>query len=372
MGIPLVDLKAQYLSIKDEIDSAIASVISGSIFILGKEAELFEKEFAAYCGVKFCVAVGNGTDALYLALRALGIGKGDEVITSPSTFIATSEAITLTGARPVFVDIDPQTYNIDANKIEKAITNKTKAILPVHLYGLPAEMDGIQEIAKRYKLLVIEDAAQAHGAEYKAKKAGVLGDAGCFSFYPGKNLGACGDAGALVTNSEEMAKKARMLRNHGRADKYNHEFEGINSRMDSLQAAILRKKLIHLEAWVENRRKNAYIYNKLLSGSNGEITTPFEPKGLKHAYHLYVVRVKQRDALLKRLNEEEISAGVHYPVPLHLLQAYKYLGYKSGDFPVSEQASQEIISLPLYPELTEIQIETVVNCIKKSFAQVKI
>jgi len=372
MGIPLVDLKAQYLSIKDEIDSAIANVINGSSFILGKEVELFEKEFAAYCGVRFCVAVGNGTDALYLALRSLGVSKGNEVITTPLTFIATAEAITLTGATPVFVDIESRTYNIDVGRIEKAITDKTKAILPVHLYGLPADMEEIEKIAKKHNIFVIEDAAQAHGAEYRGKMAGTLGDCGAFSFYPGKNLGAYGDAGALVTDREDIAKKACMLRNHGRMDKYNHEFEGINSRMDTLQAAILRKKLKYLGEWVEKRRKNAEIYDKLLSGIKGEFMIPFEPEGIKHAYHLYVVRVKQRDTLLEKLNGEGISAGIHYPVPLHLLQAYKYLGKKKGDFPLSEKAAEEIISLPIYSEMTQAQIETVVGCIKNSLARVSV
>ncbi len=364
--IPLVDLKAQYDSIKEEIDSAIQNVLNTTSFIMGEELEKFEEEFSRYCNVKYAIGVSNGSDALILALRACGISKDDEIITVPHTFIATTEAITIVGGKIVFVDIDPKTYTIDVAKIEEKINEKTKAIIPVHLYGQPADMDTIMELAKRYNLKVIEDAAQAHGAEYKGKKAGSIGDVGCFSFYPGKNLGAYGDAGMVVTNNEEMAEKIKLLRNHGRINKkYEHEIEGYSSRLDNLQAAILRVKLKYLDKWNDRRRKNAQRYNQLLRDVNG-IVAPYEANYAKHVYHLYVIRVEKesRDKLREELNSKGIATSIHYPIPLHLQLAYSYLGCKEGDFPVTEKASKEILSLPMFAELSDMQIEEIVELIK--------
>ncbi len=363
MIIPLVDLKDQYDSIKEEIDEAIQSVLNTTSFIMGEELEKFEEEFSRYCNVKYAIGVANGSDALILALKACDIGEGDEVITVPHTFIATTEAITIVGGKIVFVDIDPKTYTIDVTKIEEKINEKTKAIIPVHLYGQPADMNPIMGLAKRYNLKVIEDAAQAHGAEYKGKKAGSIGDVGCFSFYPGKNLGAYGDAGMVVTNNEEMAEKIKLLRNHGRiTKKYEHKIEGYSSRLDNLQAAILRVKLRHLNEWNESRRNNAKKYNELLRNVD-KIIIPYEADYAKHVYHLYVIRVneKQRDLLIETLKRNDIAAGIHYPIPLHLQPAYIYLNYKVGDFPFTEKVSKEIISLPIYPELTISQIETIIK-----------
>ena len=363
--IPFVDLKAQYDSIKDEIDNAIQNVLNTTSFIMGEELKKFEVEFARFCDAKYAIGVANGSDALILALRACGIGKGDEVITVPHTFISTTEAISNVGGKVVFVDIDPKTYTIDVTKIEEKINKKTKAIIPVHLYGQPADMDTIMRFAKEYNLKVIEDAAQAHGAEYKREKVGSIGDVGCFSFYPGKNLGAYGDAGMVVTNNEEIAEGIKLLRNHGRiTKKYEHDIEGYSSRLDNLQAAILRVKLRHLNKWNENRRGNAKKYNELLSNIDG-IITPYEADYAKHVYHLYVIRVEKerRDKLRECLKSKDIAAGIHYPIPLHLQPAYKYLGYKRGDFPVTEKASQEIISLPMFAELTGEQIEEIFKAI---------
>jgi dTDP-4-amino-4,6-dideoxygalactose transaminase len=364
--IPFVDLKAQYDSIKDEINEAIQNVLNNTSFIMGEELKKFEEEFAQFCDVKYAIGVANGSDALILALRACGIGEGDEVITVPHTFIATTEAISNVGGKVVFVDIDPKTYTIDVSKIEEKITEKTKAIIPVHLYGQPADMDPIMKLAKKYNLKVIEDAAQAHGAEYKGEKVGSLGDVGCFSFYPGKNLGAYGDAGMVVTNNEEIAEKVKLLRNHGRiTKKYEHDIEGYSSRLDNLQAAILRVKLKYLNEWNDKRRNNAKRYNELLSNING-IITPYEAEYAKHVYHLYVIRTdKERDKLREELKSKGIATGIHYPVPLHLQPAYSYLGYKEGDFPVTEKVSQEILSLPMFAELNDEQIGKVVKMIKK-------
>jgi len=364
--IPFVDLKSQYDSIKDEIDDAIQSVLNNTSFIMGEELKKFEEEFAWFCNVKYAIGVANGSDALILALRACDIGEGNEVITVPHTFIATTEAISNVGGKVVFVDIDPKTYTIDVSKIEEKITEKTKSIIPVHLYGLPADMDTIMRLAKKYNLRVIEDAAQAHGAEYKGKKVGSIGDVGCFSFYPGKNLGAYGDAGMVTTNSEEIAKKVKLLRNHGRiTKKYEHDIEGYSSRLDNLQATILRVKLRYLNKWNENRRKNAKKYNELLNNIGG-IITPYEAEYAKHVYHLYVIRVvkKGRDKVREELKSKEIATGIHYPIPLHLQPAYSYLGYKRGDFPVTEKASQEILSLPIFAELNDEQIDNIVETIK--------
>ena len=364
MMIPLVDLKVQYDSIKDEIDEAIQNVLNITSFIMGEELKRLEEEFALFCNTKYAIGVANGSDALILALRACGISKGDEIITVPHSFIATTEAITHVGGKIIFVDINPKTYTIDVSKIEEKISNKTRAIIPVHLYGQPADMDPIIELAKKYNLKVIEDAAQAHGAEYKEKKVGSIGDAGCFSFYPGKNLGAYGDAGMVVTNNEGIAEKIKLLRNHGRiTKKYEHEIEGYSSRLDNLQAAILRVKLRHLNNWNEIRRKNAKKYNELLNDIDG-IFTPYEADYAKHVYHLYVIRTENRDKLREELRSKDIATGIHYPIPLHLQPAYRYLGFKYGDFPITEKASQEILSLPMFAELTDEQIEEIVELIK--------
>lgn len=362
--IPFVDLKAQYDSIKEEIDEAIQSVLNSTSFIMGEELMKFEEEFAQFCEVKHAIGVANGSDALILALIACGIGEKDEVITVPHTFIATTEAITHVGGKIVFVDIDPKTYNIDVSKIEEKVTKRTKAIIPVHLYGQPADMEPIMELAKKYNLKIIEDAAQAHGAEYKREKVGSIGDVGCFSFYPGKNLGAYGDAGMVTTDNEEIAKKLKLLRNHGRiTKKYEHDIEGYSSRLDNLQAAILRVKLRYLNKWNENRRKNAKKYNELLNNVGG-IITPYETEYAKHVYHLYVIRTeKGRDELREELKSKGIATGIHYPIPLHLQPAYNYLGYKKGDFPVTEKASQEILSLPMFVELTVEHIKEIVEVI---------
>ncbi len=365
--IPFVDLKAQYDSIKDEMDEAIQRVLNTTSFIMGEELIKFEKEFALFCNAKYAIGVANGSDALILALRACGIGEDDEVITVPHTFIATTEAITHVGGKVVFVDIDPKTYIIDVSKIEEKINEKTKAIIPVHLYGQPADMDPIIELAKKYNLKAIEDAAQAHGAEYKGKKVGSIGDVACFSFYPGKNLGAYGDAGMITTNSEEIAKKVKLLRNHGRiTKKYEHEIEGYSSRLDNLQAAILRVKLKYLNNWNDSRRNNAKKYNELLNNTAG-IITPYEADYAKHVYHLYVIRTEERDKLREELKSKGIATGIHYPIPLHLQPAYNYLGHKKGNFPITEKASQEILSLPMFAELTEEQIEEIVEIIKNYY-----
>jgi dTDP-4-amino-4,6-dideoxygalactose transaminase len=307
--------------------------------------------------VKFCVGVGNGTDALYIALRALGISEGDEVITVANSFIATSEAITMAGAKVVFVDMNPSTFNIDVTKIEEKITPNTKAIMPVHLYGQPADMDPILDIARKHNLKIVEDAAQAHGASYKGRKIGSMGDVACFSFYPGKNLGAYGDGGAIVTNDEDLSNKARMIANHGRTEKYNHDLEGVNSRLDGIQAAVLGVKLKHLEDWSENRRRNAYLYNEYLKDI--DLKTPGELGDVKAVYHLYVVRIKPdlRQKFQNFLKENQIFTGIHYPIALPYLNAYSYLSHSENDFPEALQASQEIVSLPMFPELTEEQIK---------------
>jgi dTDP-4-amino-4,6-dideoxygalactose transaminase len=355
--IPLVDLKAQYENIKGEIDDAIAAVISEAAFIGGPHVKAFESAFATFCGAKHCVGVGNGTDAIFLVLKAMGIGNGDEVITAANSFIATSEAITMTGARVVFVDVRPDTCNIDPDRIEEKITERTKAILPVHLYGQPADMDPIARLARKHGLRVIEDAAQAHGARYKGRTVGTLGDAACFSFYPGKNLGAYGDAGAVVTDDEGLSDRVRMLANHGRVDKYDHQFEGVNSRLDGLQAAILRVKLAHLPRWTEQRRCNARLYGTYLDGFAG-IVPPAETSVSDAVYHLYVARVRKeiRKPLQESLKADGIQTGVHYPVILPRLKAYAHLRHGENDFPEATRACGEILSLPMFPELREDQI----------------
>jgi dTDP-4-amino-4,6-dideoxygalactose transaminase len=367
VNIPLVDLQAQYATIKNEIDAVVSEVISQSAFIGGPYVQSFESAFAEYCGVRHCIGVGNGTDAIFIAIKALGVGDGDEVITVANSFIATSEAITQTGARVVFVDIDPKTYNIDTNKIAEKITSRTKAIIPVHLYGQPADMDPILSLAKKHNLKIVEDCAQAHGAVYKGRTIGSIGDIACFSFYPGKNLGAYGDAGAIVTNNDELAQKARMFANHGRIEKYDHEIEGVNSRLDGLQAAVLGVKLKHLEKWSESRRKNAYFYNEYLKGM--DLVTPTEIDNIKAVYHLYVVRVKRelRQGLQEHLKSKGVSTGIHYPIALPNLKAYSYLNHNRNEFPEATKASQEIVSLPIYPELTEEQIRYIADGIKKNY-----
>ncbi len=365
MNIQLVDLKAQYETIKQDIDAVIKDVISETAFIGGQYVKRFEDAFAGFCGVRHCIGVGNGTDALFIALKTLGIGAGDEVITVANSFIATSEAITLTGARVVFVDINPTTYNIDAHRIEEKITARTKAIVPVHLYGQPADMDPILRLARKHGLKIVEDCAQAHGARYKGRTIGSLGDMACFSFYPGKNLGGYGDAGAIVTGDDALAKKARMFANHGRVDKYDHEIEGVNSRLDGMQAAILGVKLKHLDEWSESRRRNAYLYNEYLKDTG--LVTPTEIADVRAVYHLYVVRTKkdQRQALQEHLKAKGIATGIHYPIALPNLKAYAYLKHAGSDFPEATKASEEILSLPMYAELSEHQIQTIAEGIKQ-------
>jgi len=363
MNVPFVDLKRQYDSIKDEVNTKINEVLQNTHFILGENSDAFEKEFANYCGVKYGVGVASGSDALTLNLKALGVNKGDEVITVPNTFIATVDAISRNGAKPVFVDIDPETYNIDVAEIEEKITDKTKAIIPVHLYGQPADMDEIIKIAKKYDLKIIEDACQAHGAEYKGKKVGSLSDVGCFSFYPAKNLGAYGDGGMVVTNNEQIAERIKMLRNYGQSKKYYHDFIGYNSRLDEIQAAVLRVKLRYLDEWNDKRREHAKLYNDLLENVSG-IETPTEKEFVKHVYHLYVIRCKNRNELQNYLSSKGVSTGIHYPIPVHLQKAYKHLEYKEGDFPITEKYAKEILSLPMFPELTDEEIEVVVGLIR--------
>jgi dTDP-4-amino-4,6-dideoxygalactose transaminase len=370
--IPILDLKAQYNAIRQPMDEAIKNVLESGNFILGENVKKLEAEIANYCGTKYAVGVASGTDALILALDALGIGKDDVVITTPSTFIATGEAIYRVGAQALFVDIDPQNYNLDPEKLKNYLKNlnlkerqKIKAIIPVHLYGQACDMEPILKIAQEYNLLVIEDMAQAIGAEYQGKKVGSFGDMGCLSFFPSKNLGAYGDAGMLVTNREEIAEKIKILRVHGCKEKYYSLMNGYNSRLDELQAAILRVKLKYLDQWNKMRRQNAAYYNELFKQYGlKEIITPYESPQTKHVYHLYTIRTQKRDELQKFLKIKGISTGVYYPVPLHLQEVYKNSGYKLGDFPVSEKAAQETLSLPMYPELTEEDQQRIVKQIR--------
>jgi dTDP-4-amino-4,6-dideoxygalactose transaminase len=368
--LPLVDLKAQYLVIKAEIDAAIQRVLESTAFINGPDVSAFEAEFAQFCGVNYAIGVASGTAALQLALAAFEIGPGDEVITVAHTFCATAEAIAHVGARPVFVDIDPQTYTIDPKAIEKAITPKTRAIIPVHLYGMPADMDAINAIAQAYGLVVIEDAAQAHGAQYRGRIVGGLGHAACFSFYPGKNLGAYGDAGAVTTNDPEIAQRLFALRDHGRmrqangkAAKYEHTIIGFGERLDTLQAAILRVKLRHLPKWTMRRQHLAHVYRQLLAHLPS-ISLPYTPDDRKSVYHLFVIRALQRDTLRSLLLDQGIETGIHYPIPLHLQKAFAYLGYKVGDLPYTERAAAEILSLPLFPEMSEADCMRVAQAIE--------
>lgn len=362
MNLPLVDLKRRYLSLKKEIDSGISRVIDNTSFIKGEDVTLFEKEFASYCNKSYGIGCANGTVALHLALLALGIGKGDEVITVPNTFIATSESISYVGGKVKFVDIDEKAMLMDLNKLENAITPKTKAIIPVHLYGQMVVMNRLMEIAEKHNLKVIEDCAQCHGAEQHGRKA-PYNDIGTFSMFPAKIMGALGDAGIIVTDTKEYAEKMKMLTDHGRLDKYNSAFEGYNYRLDTMQAAILRPQLKKLDEWVTRRRHLVKLYNELL---NGIVETPFEMPGNKHAYYMYVIKTKKRDELMKKLKDFGISTGVHYPIPLHLQPAYAYLKLKAGSFPVAEKCAKEILSLPLFPEMTDSEAEYVAECVKKS------
>jgi len=364
MKIPLVDLKAQYRSIKKEIDASIETVIKTSCFINGKDNELFEKKFAKYCDVKYAIGVASGSVALDLALEALEVLPGDEIICPSHTFTATAEAIIHRKAKPVFVDISEETYNIDVKLIEQKINKKTKGIIVVHLYGNPADMDLINEIATKHKLWVIEDAAQAHGAKYMNKRVGSLGDIACFSFFPAKNLGCYGDGGAVVTNNSELAEKIKLLKDHGRTEKYIHKEIGYGLRLDNLQAAILRTKLKHLDKWNEKRRKIAERYTKNLSE---KYITPniLREKGVEHVYYVYTLRHSQRDMITEFLKTKEISTGIYYPVPLHLQKAYRYLNYKKGDLPITEKICKEIFSIPIFPELEKRKIERITNTLLK-------
>ena len=364
MNIPFVDLKAQYQSIKDDIDNAIQRVINETAFIKGPYVNGFEEEYARAYGVKHCISVANGTDAIYVALKALGIGKGDEVITVANSWISTSETITQAGARPVFVDIHPDYYTIDTSKIEEKITSRTKAVIPVHLYGQPAEIVKIKGICNSYKLYLIEDCAQAHFAEFKGQKVGTFGIAGTFSFFPGKNLGAYGDAGAIISNDGDFATNARMYANHGALEKHQHEREGINSRLDGIQAAILSVKLPHILHWNQKRLENALYYNQLLSEVKNVITPEIHPD-VKHVFHLYVIRTGERNSLQKHLGDKGISTGIHYPTPLPFLKAYDYLKLTPNEFPIAYKFKDEIISLPMYPELSKEMIQYVVDNIKR-------
>jgi dTDP-4-amino-4,6-dideoxygalactose transaminase len=365
--VPYLDLKAQYQSIKPEIDAAIARVLDSCQFVLGSEVAGFEDEFATYCGTTECIALNSGTSALHLALLAAGVGAGDEVITVPFTFVASVAAIIYAGARPVLVDIDPRSFTMDPAAIEAAITPRTKAILPVHLYGQPADMDPIMEVARRHGLVVIEDAAQAHGAKYKGRAVGSIGDLACFSFYPGKNLGAYGEGGAVTTSNDKYSQTVRMLRDWGQDRKYHHVLRGYNYRMEGFQGAVLRVKLRHLEAWTNARRNVVSSYNKFLGGAGVE--TPSEMPWAHHVYHVYTLRTADRDGMHAFLQEEGIQTGIHYPVPAHLQPAYSDLGYKKGAFPQSEEAANQVLSLPLYPELPSEAVAEVARAVKKAIAQ---
>jgi len=364
MKIDFVDLKAQYGSISHEIDEAIRRVVAASDFILGKDVELFEQEFAEYCGVVHAVGVDSGVSALELALRAYDISDGDEVITVSHTFSATAFAISATGARPVFIDVDAQTYNMNAALIEAAITPRTKAIMPVHLYGQPADIEEIARIAREHNLVLIEDACQAHGAQFKRQRVGSFGDAAAFSFYPGKNLGAYGDGGMIVTNDEGVAEKLRILRNCGQSEKYKHVMLGFNRRLDSLQAAVLRVKLPHLDTWNKARRNAAQLYNDFLKADDS-VVTPGEGEDRTHVYHLYVIQHADREGLMANLRAQGVSAGLHYPTPVHLQPCYEFLNVPRGSLPVTESLASRVISLPMYPELTREQVQFVCDQVKR-------
>ncbi len=361
--VPMVDLKKQFQGIKEEVLNIVAEILESSQYILGQKVSEFERKVANYHSVREAIGVASGTDALHLSIAALGIGEGEEVITTPFTFIATAEAILYTGATPVFVDIEPDTLNIDVSQIEANITKKTKAILPVHLFGHPADMINILDLAKKYRLKIIEDCAQSFGAEVNGKKAGSLGDAGCFSFYPSKNLGGYGDGGMVILNDSGVADTIRELRNHGSKGSYRHKRVGFNSRLDEIQAGILLVKLLHLDKYNIKRRQNAALYNNLLSD---KVRCPVEKQGAYHVFHQYTIISNKRDEIHQRLKENGISSVVYYPVPLHLQEALKFLGYQKGDFPVAEKAAKEVLSLPMYPELEEATIIELAEIIRNT------
>ena len=374
-GVPFLELITPHIELEQELMDAVKGVLRSGVFVGGRVLEQFESEFAEFCGAKYCVGVSSGTDALRFALMAAGIGRGDVVVTVPNTFVATIEAILQVGATPAFVDIDPQTFNMSVDALREYLQEQSgrsvKAIIPVHLYGQMCDMDPIMTLAQQYDLMILEDACQAHGAEYfSAKsgrwlKAGSIGKAAAFSFYPGKNLGACGEAGAVTTNDPELAQRVRMIRDHGQSKKYHHLIEGYNGRLDALQAAILRIKLPHLKQWNEKRRKVAEIYNELLKGA--QVKTPIEPRWSQGIYHLYVVRLERRDEVQKYLAQRDIQTGLHYPVPLHLQEAYLNMGYHEGDFPVTEQLAREILSLPMYPQLERAQQTAVADALQQFY-----
>jgi dTDP-4-amino-4,6-dideoxygalactose transaminase len=365
--IPYLDLKAQIKPLRAEIDAAIARTIDNCSFCLGPDTAQFEKDFAKYCGAEHAIGFNSGTSALHVAMLLLGVGQGDEVITTPFTFVATSWAISYVGAKPVYVDIDDATFNLDPKLIEKAITPRTKAVMPVHLYGQPFDLDPILDICRRHKLPLVEDSAQSHGAKYKGKTIGTFGEISCFSFYPGKNLGACGEGGALVTNNAEFAKRARALREHGSTVRYYHDEVGYNYRMEGIQGAVLGIKLKHLEKWTRERQRVARRYTELLADT--PLQLPHQAPFAESVWHLYVVRHARRDELRKFLDENGVGNAVHYPIPLHLQKCYADLGHKAGDFPVAEKAANQCLSLPVYPELTDEQIQRVVAVIKQFFAK---
>jgi dTDP-4-amino-4,6-dideoxygalactose transaminase len=365
--VPYLDLKAQYQSIKPEIDAAIARVLESCQFVLGSEVAKFEQDFAAYCETSDCIALNSGTSALHLALLAAGVGPGDEVITVPFTFVASVAAVLYAGSCPALVDIEPRSFTMDPAAVEEAITHRTRAILPVHLYGQPADMDPIMDIARRHNLIVIEDAAQAHGAKYKGRPVGSIGDMACFSFYPGKNLGAYGEGGAVTTNNPEYARTVRMLRDWGQDRKYHHVSRGYNYRMDGFQGAILGVKLRHLNRWTEARRAVVRQYNELLARSDVQI--PIEMQWAKHVYHVYTLRSSDRDGLRAALTEKGIQTGIHYPIPVHMQPAYADLGYVPGAFPQAEAAAKQVISLPLYPELSEDAVKRVAYAVRNAAAK---
>jgi dTDP-4-amino-4,6-dideoxygalactose transaminase len=367
MQVPFVDLPAQHRVLQQELSEAMARVLERCDFALGQDVTAFEEEFAAFCGTKYAVGVDSGLAALEMSLRALGIGPGDEVIVPAHTFVATAAAVTFAGAEPILVDVDERTFNLDTSQVEAAITPNTRAIMPVHLYGLPADMDAILALAYRYGLFVIEDACQAHGAWYNGKRAGSLGHAAAFSFYPTKNLGGCGDGGIMVTDDASVAEQVRAMRNCGQRQKYLHELPPFNHRMDTLQAAVLRVKLRYLEGWIEARQRNAALYTRLFAGS--EVVTPVEMPNRTHVYHLYAIRVPQRDELRAYLQGQGVGAAIHYPVPIHLQPFYAENGYRKGQFPVTEQVCDEILSLPMFPELTSSQVEYVVAQVSRFFGR---
>lgn len=365
--IPFVDLKKQYDSIRREVGAGIQGVLDNANFILGEPVAQFEAEFAGFCGTGHCIGVASGTDALHLALRAIEAGDGDEVITAANTFVATVLAISYVGARPVLVDADPATFLMDLERLEAAITPRTKAIIPVHLYGRMLDMERLRTIAKRHNVAVVEDACQAHGARWRGRKAGSLGTLGCFSFYPGKNLGAYGDGGAIVMSDESLYERLKMMRNYGSSRKYHHDFIGYNSRLDSIQAAVLSAKLERLDAWNERRVRNAAMYNERLEGI-GDLVLPEIGETGSHVFHLYVIRTKRRDELLAYLGDKGVQCGIHYPVPVYSLGAYSALGFSEKDFPVTEQCAGEILSLPMFAELEEEQIDTVTRRVREFYS----